>query len=76
MNTDKVDTENKALHLTDLLAEVICPHCNGVGWYEDHSDKHYHAGDRLTCEQAGCPIQVRCENCQETGKITQKPEGK
>ena len=48
---------------------MVCPDCNGNGWYSDHDrtdmrPEHYNDGD---CQI--CPVQVQCENCRGTGFI-------
>jgi DnaJ-class molecular chaperone len=45
---------------------MICPICQGYGWYSDHSDIHAMNSD-LDCWQCGCPVQRECENCQGKG---------
>lgn len=54
-----------------MLADVICPICNGDGYTAEHDPMsfNYHTGEH-DCH--GCPIQVGCENCQGTGKVKGK----
>jgi DnaJ-class molecular chaperone len=47
---------------------MICPNCNGWGFYFDHGKQHEEDG---SCIPGTCPIQVECEICKGTGKINQ-----
>ena len=56
----------------DIRTELmICPKCDGKGWFEDHSDVH-HWQPSLDCVSAGCPIQRECEVCGGTGMVWKK----
>lgn len=45
---------------------IQCPYCDGDGFTAEHSD---HSPDE-PCN--GCPIQMQCEYCYATGRITTK----
>jgi hypothetical protein len=63
----KVELKDKTANGTKpVLAEVPCPKCDGYGWYADHSPHPHPDGD--CCGE--CPIQVQCENCEATGKVS------
>lgn len=49
-----------------------CNECDGVGWYADHDPTDPHIDG--VC--SNCPIQVQCEKCQGTGKLTPKTQKK
>jgi DnaJ-class molecular chaperone len=46
-----------------------CEKCQGDGWNIDHSDRHYQTEDSESCDQAGCPIQRPCGECNGQGYI-------
>ena len=59
-----------------LIANVVCPHCDGKGWYEITVSGHAHGCDG-TCKN--CPVpeqgQVQCGACEGTGMV-RAPEAK
>ena len=72
--TADVDACQKlAKRIDDVLAEPEprkCPDCDGQGWTAQHStDTNAHDGEG-NCNPGYCPVQVQCEKCGGTGKIT------
>jgi RecJ-like exonuclease len=53
------------------IGKVPCPKCEGVGSYPEHDPN---SRDPETGEHdcRYCPIEVECEECEGTGKISRK----
>lgn len=58
----------KEVYEPDESGSAVCPYCNGDGWTAEH-DLHPHPdGDCMGM----CPVQVQCQYCEATGKVTQE----
>lgn len=61
-------TMNVVVTVLQEFGIAICYKCDGNGWYSDHSQLHSMRQD-LGCDECGCPVQVECETCKQTGLI-------
>jgi len=62
-NTDPIDDME--------IGEVKCPICNGTGSYPEH-DMNSINPETGEHDCRYCPIEVECETCGATGKISKK----
>lgn len=48
------------------VSSIACPYCNGDGYTSEHANHPHENGD---CH-GQCPIQVQCDECLSTGRLT------